>query len=267
MPRAGLGRVRKKSKLTGLAPLFDPVDASHHRTGKHLHDRAASFGRRFRLHGDVTTGAANRVVNAEASSHHTAADQEQRGECECELSHCRSNGDLPSKVAEKGIGVVPTQARATAFQLRWDERLLMKVTSERIRNIIPAAIARLVIHVQTSSASFSTSSRSSGVMSTGLMFFSTSFGLTFFSLLGLLPVHSQNTPIVDLKCPLSTFPRFSLVNSQQVLPLPQITLEAQALGDLTRRDDTFPRWISVVSLFEERSLLGHARQRRATPAR
>jgi hypothetical protein len=113
------------------------------------------------------------------------------------------------KLQKKGIGVVPTQARATAFQLRWDERLLMKVTSERIRNIIPAAIARLVIHVQTSSASFSTSSRSSGVMSTGLMFFSTSFGLTFFSLLGLLPVHSQNTPIVDLKCPLSTFPRFS----------------------------------------------------------
>jgi len=99
------------------------------------------------------------------------------------------------KLQEKGIGVVPTQARATAFQLRWDERLLMKVTSERIRNIIPAAIARLVIHVQTSSASFSTSSRSSGVMSTGLMFFSSSFGLTFFSLLGLLPVLSQNTPI------------------------------------------------------------------------
>ena len=82
----------------------------------------------------------------------------------------------------------------TAFQLRRDERLLMKVTSERIRNIIPAAIARLAIHVQTSSASFSTSSRSSGVMSTGLMFFSTSFGLTFFLLLGLLPVLSQNTP-------------------------------------------------------------------------
>jgi hypothetical protein len=142
------------------------------------------------------------------------------------------------KLQKKGIGVVPTQARATAFQLRWDERLLMKVTSERIRNIIPTAIARLVIHVQTSSASFSTSSRSSGVMSTGLMFFSTSFGLTFFSLLGLLPVHSQNTPIVDLKCPLSTFARFSLANLQQVLPLPQITLEAQALGDLTRRDDT-----------------------------
>jgi hypothetical protein len=110
MPRAGLGRVRKKSRLTGLAPLFDPVDASHHRTGKHLHDRAASFGRRFRLHGDVTTGAANRVVNAEASSHHTAADQEQRGECECELSHCRSNGDLPSKVADvsTALGRAPT---------------------------------------------------------------------------------------------------------------------------------------------------------------
>jgi hypothetical protein len=99
------------------------------------------------------------------------------------------------KLQKKGIGVVPTQARATAFQLRWDERLLMNVTSERIRNIIPAAIARLAIHVQTSSASFSTSSRSSGVMSTGLMFFSTSFGLTFFLPLGLLPVLSQNTPI------------------------------------------------------------------------
>ena len=56
----------------------------------------------------------------------------------------------------------------------------MKVTSERIRNIIPAAIARLAIHVQTSSASFSSASRSSGVMSTGLMFFCTSFGLTVF---------------------------------------------------------------------------------------
>jgi hypothetical protein len=56
----------------------------------------------------------------------------------------------------------------------------MKVTSERIRNIIPAAIARLAIDVQTSSASFSTSLRSSGAMSTGLMFFSTSFGLAFF---------------------------------------------------------------------------------------
>jgi hypothetical protein len=43
----------------------------------------------------------------------------------------------------------------------------MKVTSERIRNIIPAAIARLAIHVQTSSASFSTSLPSSGAVSTG----------------------------------------------------------------------------------------------------
>jgi hypothetical protein len=99
------------------------------------------------------------------------------------------------KLQKEVIGLVPTQARATAFQLRWNERLLMKVTSERIRNMIPAAMARLAIHVQTSSASFSTASRSSGVMSTGLMFFSTSFGLTFFSLLGLLSVLSQNTPI------------------------------------------------------------------------
>ena len=93
----------------------------------------------------------------------------------------------------------------------------MKVTSERIRNMIPAAIARLAIHVQTSSASFSTSSRSSGVMSTGLMFFSTSFGLTFFSLLGLLPLLSQNKPIVDLTYPLSTFPL--IVNDRWMRPI------------------------------------------------
>jgi hypothetical protein len=100
--------------------------------------------------------------------------------------------------AKKGIG--PSHpARTTAFQLRWDQRQVMEVTIEWIRNIIPAAIARIPIHIQASSASFSTSSRSSGVMSTGLMFFSTSFGLTFFSLLGLLPLLSQNTPIVDLK--------------------------------------------------------------------
>ena len=35
------------------------------------------------------------LVNAKASSHQTAADQQQVRECECELSHCRSNGDLP----------------------------------------------------------------------------------------------------------------------------------------------------------------------------
>ena len=58
-----LWRAREK------ALALDPVDASHDRTGKHLHDRAASFGGTFRLHRDVTTGAANRVVNAEASSH------------------------------------------------------------------------------------------------------------------------------------------------------------------------------------------------------
>jgi hypothetical protein len=64
------------------------------------------------LYRDVTTGAANRVVNAEASSHHTAADQEQRGECECELSHCRSNGDLPSKVAERRYGPCPNSSKS-----------------------------------------------------------------------------------------------------------------------------------------------------------
>ena len=101
-----------QKKLTGPAPLLDPVDASHDRTGKHLHDRAASFGGTFRLHRDVTTGAANRVVNAEASSHHTAADQEQRGECECELSHCRSNGDLPSKVAERRYRPCPNSSKS-----------------------------------------------------------------------------------------------------------------------------------------------------------
>jgi hypothetical protein len=39
----------------------------------------------------------------------------------------------------------------------------MQVTIEQIRNIIPAAIARIPIHFQTS-AFFSTYSRSSGVM-------------------------------------------------------------------------------------------------------
>jgi hypothetical protein len=131
---------------------------------------------------------------------------------------------------KEGIGVVPTQARATAFQLRWDERPLMKVTSERIRNIIPAAIARLAIHVQTSSASFSTASRSSGVMSTGLMFFSTSFGLTVFLAFRAAPspFSKYTNPIVDLKYSLSTFPRFSIANPQQLLPLPQLALEARS---------------------------------------
>ena len=116
----------------------------------------------------------------------------------------------------------------------------MKVTSERIRNIIPAAIARLAIHVQTSSASFSTSLRSSGAMSTGLMFFSTSFGLAFFLVLRAAssPFSKYTNPIVDLKYSLSktvdgaTNSTISIANPQQVLPLPQVAFEAKTLGNL-----------------------------------
>ncbi len=96
----------------------------------------------------------------------------------------------------------------------------MKVTNERIRNIIPAAIARLAIHVQTSSASFSSASRSSGVMSTGLMFFSTSFGLTVFLAFRAAssPFSKYTNPIVDLKYSLSTLP--SILNHQSAATPP-----------------------------------------------
>ena len=57
--------------------------------------------------------------------------------------------------------MVPSHpARATALQLRRHQ--VMKVTIEQIRNIIPAAIARITIPFQTS-VFFSTSSRSSGI--------------------------------------------------------------------------------------------------------
>jgi hypothetical protein len=62
------------------------VNASPHRTGKHLHDRPPSFSGTFRLDGHIPTALTDRVVNAEASSHHTAADQEQRGESQNRFS-------------------------------------------------------------------------------------------------------------------------------------------------------------------------------------
>jgi hypothetical protein len=73
-------------------------------------------------------------------------------------------------------------------------------------------------------------------MSTGLMFFSTSFGLTFFLPLGLLPVLSQNTPI-QLSISNTRFRKrqksdddatnstISISDPQQVLPLPEIAFE------------------------------------------
>jgi hypothetical protein len=41
----------------------DSADARHDCRRKHLHDHTPRFGRRLGLHGDVTTRAANAVVN------------------------------------------------------------------------------------------------------------------------------------------------------------------------------------------------------------
>ena len=43
------------------------MNTGHHRTGNHLHDRAAGFSAGFSRNGDVSTAAANAVVHPIAS--------------------------------------------------------------------------------------------------------------------------------------------------------------------------------------------------------
>jgi hypothetical protein len=103
------------------------------------------------------------------------------------------------ELRQKTYRPVPS-GKETAFQLRRVQHQVMEATIEKIRNITPAAIARIPIHFQ-----IPPSSPSSGVMSPASC---------FSALL------SQKTPVVDLKYPHSTFPlivvslRFSIANPQ-----------------------------------------------------
>ena len=75
-----LWRAREK------APAFYLVNAGHHCTEKHLYYGAPGLSGTFSLDRHVSTAPVDRVVNPEASGKCTAADQEQGGESEGELS-------------------------------------------------------------------------------------------------------------------------------------------------------------------------------------